>query len=86
MRVKILPRAKKEFKKLRKVDQIAVAEKIGLLVDDKVEEKKLRGYKRVYRVRVGSIRIVYKRTSQIVYIILIGDRKDIYRALKRLMG
>lgn len=87
MRITILPRAEKELRKLPKFDQIAVASKIRALSDPSVfGEEKLAGYPRVYRVRVGNYRIVYKRSSESIVIILIRHRRDVYRLLKELLG
>ena len=45
--------------------------------------KPLQGYDEVYRLRVGSYRIIYKYTVEnkldILYIIDIGNRGDIYK-------
>jgi len=82
MKVTILPRAEKELRKLPKFDQIAVAVKIRSLPNSSISgEEKLSGYAHIYRVRVGNYRIVYKKTSEEITIILIGNRKDIYRML-----
>lgn len=82
MKLSILPRAERELKKLPKFDQIAVAAKIRTLPEPQItSEEKLAGYTHIYRVRVGQYRIVYKKTSEAVTIILIGHRKDVYRRL-----
>ncbi|PIP15013.1 hypothetical protein COX47_02030, partial [Candidatus Roizmanbacteria bacterium CG23_combo_of_CG06-09_8_20_14_all_35_49] len=47
-------------------------------------EEKLSGYKNIYRMRVGEYRIVYQRTVNQIYIVLIGHRKDIYRLVDQL--
>ncbi len=86
MRLKILPRAKKELKKLSKIDQIAVAEKIRGLVKNGLREKKLSGYKNLYRSRVGDCRVVYKKNKDEIYIIMIGHRKNIYEVIKKLLS
>ncbi|MBL7159504.1 type II toxin-antitoxin system RelE/ParE family toxin [Candidatus Microgenomates bacterium] len=86
MRVILSPRAEKQLKKLSKVDQIILAKKIREIRDKPAisKEEKLKGLKNIFRVRVGDYRIVYKKTKQQIYIILIGHRKDIYRFLKQL--
>lgn len=87
MKVSILPRAEKELSKLPKFDQIAVATKIRTLAQAQIpSEEKLSGYAHIYRVRVGNYRIVYKKTSDSVTIILIRHRKDVYRVLTSLVG
>ena len=86
MKVKISRRAKKQLKKLSRIDQIVIVEKIRRLAKLKELKRgeKLKGYKNIYKFRVGSYRVVYKRTSQEVFIVLIGHRKDIYLVMKRL--
>lgn len=86
MRVVLSPRAEKELKKLSKINQIALARRIRLLRETPTspEEEKLKGYANIFRIRVGDFRLVYKKTSQEIYLILISHRKDIYDLLKRL--
>lgn len=86
MRIVLSPRAEKEIKKLPKIDQIAVARKIRMFaqIQSIPQEEKLKGYKNIFRVRIGNYRIVYRKTSQEIYIILIGHRKEIYDLFKQL--
>ena len=87
MNIRISPRAEKELKKISTLDQIAVAQKIRLLVSAALpSEEKLAGFSHIYRIRVGNYRIVYKRTSVEIYIVLISHRKDVYRKLSELLG
>ena len=86
MKITILPRAEKELRRLPKFDQIAIAQKIRLLPSPSLTgEEKLSGYARVFRVRVGNYRIVYKKINEEIVIILIGNRKDIYRMLASIL-
>jgi len=86
MTVTISPKAEKYFRKLNKLDQIAISEKIKNLKEIKfIREEKLQGFKNIFRVRVGHYRIVYRRLKENIYIILIGHRKDIYQILKYLL-
>ncbi|VVA44474.1 conserved hypothetical protein [Candidatus Roizmanbacteria bacterium] len=87
MRVIFSPRAEKELKKITKIDQIALARKIRLIKDEafNLQEEKLSGFKNIFRVRVSNYRIVYRKTSQEIYIILIGHRKDIYNLVNKLL-
>ena len=80
MKIVLSSRAKKQLKRLSKIDQIVVAKKIRAL-NDVVPKKKLKGYKNIFRVRVGNIRIVYKKTFREIYIVLIRHRKDVYRLM-----
>jgi mRNA interferase RelE/StbE len=85
MKITISPRAEKQLRKLPKFDQIAIAQKIRNLPQPNISrEEKLSGYPRAYRVRVGNYRIVYRKTD-FIYIVLIGHRRDIYRALGDLL-
>jgi mRNA interferase RelE/StbE len=87
MKIILSPRAEKELRKLSKLNQIAVAKKIRLAGNGLLskEEEKLRGYKKIYRIRVGDNRIVYRRFEDEMYIILIGHRKDVYKIAGRLL-
>lgn len=87
MRVILSPRAERQLKKLSKVNQIIIAKKIRELGSKKTSgEEKLKGYQNIFRVRIGDLRIVYKSTKKEIYIVLIGHRRDIYRALRRLLS
>jgi mRNA interferase RelE/StbE len=86
MRIIISPRAEKELKKITKIDQIGIAKKIRSLLENLiVNEEKLSGFKNIFRVRVGNYRIVYRKTSQEIYIVLIHHRKDVYRIVNQLL-
>jgi mRNA interferase RelE/StbE len=87
MKIIISSRAEKELKKITKIDQIAIARKIRLIKEFPMtpNEEKLSGYKNIYRVRVGEYRIVYRKTVNEIYIVLIGHRKDIYRLVDHLL-
>ena len=87
MKIVISPRAEKQLKRISKIDQIAIVKKIRSLgKGQKVsQEESLVGLTSIYRVRIGSYRIVYKRTKSLVYIILISHWKDVYRLLKQLL-
>lgn len=86
MKVIFSPRAEKELKKISKFDQIAVVSKIqSLKAGENIVSEKLSGYKDIFRFRVGHYRIVYKKFSDKIYIILIRHRKDVYKLLKDLI-
>lgn len=70
MKIIVSSRAKKELGRIPKIDQIAVTQRISSLLEKSIiNEIKLSGYKNIFRVRVGNYRIVYKKTSQEIYII-----------------
>lgn len=87
MKVKVSPLAEKQLRKLSKVNQIIVAEKIRkLAARQEIKQGQLTGYKNIFCVRIGNLRIVYKKSKTRLYIILIGHRRDVYEKLKRLFG
>lgn len=88
MKITISPRAEKKLRQVSKVDQISIAKKIRELGVSKriANVEKLQGFGHIYRVRIGNYRVVYKKTSKELYILLIGHRKDIYRMLRRYLG
>jgi mRNA interferase RelE/StbE len=87
MKVIISPKAEKQLKKIGKVDQIAIAKKIREIAEKDIGKKeKLKGYKNIFRFRVGDYRLVYRKTRRELYIVLIGHRRDVYKAVKKLFN
>lgn len=87
MTITISPRSEKQLRKIPKFDQIAIAQKIRKPPLSRASgEEKLSGFASIYRVGVGNYRIVYRKLNNAFYIILIGHRRDIYKALKELLG
>jgi len=84
MKILIAKRAEKYLKKIPKIDQIAIVRKIRLLTSPSSNEEKLKGLKNIYRVRVGDYRIVFRRTKEEIFIVLIGHQKEIYQLVNRL--
>lgn len=87
MRIILSPQAEKQLKKIPKIDQIAIAEKIRKMKDEMVvgEIEKLKGFANIFRARVGNYRIVFRKTPGEVYIVLIRHRKDVYQLLSQLL-
>ncbi len=87
MNIVLSPKAEKKLKKFPKFDQIAIGQKIRSLGSgqNSFGEEKLSGFKDIYRVRVGDYRIVYKKSLHLIYIIIIGHRKEVYDLLTRLI-
>ena len=84
-RVLIKPSAVKEIEAIpRKKDRQRIVKRIAQLGDDPRPSgcQKLSGQNR-YRIRQGQYRIVYgvEDDRLIVYVVKIGHRKDVYRAL-----
>lgn len=86
MKVGIWPRAIKDLKKLPKIDQVAIVEKIKDLRENReqIQEEKLQGYKNVHRMRVGKYRLIFLEVRGGIEIFLIGHRREVYNLLKRL--
>jgi len=88
MKVILSPKAEKQLRKLQKISQIVLAKNIRNLRDKpKLNSgKQLKGFKNIYRIRVGDFRIVYRKTRTDIYVVALGHRKDIYQKLKKLLG
>jgi len=86
MKLVISPKAKRQLSRLSKIDQIIVINKIRRLVDSegRLGSLKLKKFKNAYRIRIGNYRIVYKKKRNMVRVVLIGHRKDIYKLVERL--
>ena len=85
MEVYITPGAQKLIKKLPKIPQIAIIEKLQKIrLTGVINTVKLSGYKNVFRIRVGNYRVVYKVRDRIMYVFLVGHRKEVYKLLERL--
>lgn len=86
MKVIISPLAKKQYRKLPKIIQISLAQRIRSLASENSLSgiKPLVKFKDVYRIRVGDYRMVYKKFVDRYYIILIEHRKSVYESLKRI--
>lgn len=86
MKIILSPRAKKEFKKLPKTIQIIIAKKIRLVGKSGIVlgNQKLKGYKNIFRLRLGNYRLVLRYSKKITYIITIRHKKDVYKTLKSL--
>jgi mRNA interferase RelE/StbE len=81
-KVLIKPSAVKELELIPKKDRQRIAAKIQALSDNPYPPgcHKLSGQER-YRLRQGNYRIVYEIQGKelIVYVVKIGDRKEIYK-------
>ena len=86
MKVFLSGKAEKQFRNLGKAIQVIMAKRVRELGNNgQPQEEKLSGYKNIFRTRVGDYRIVYRRTSVEVFIVLIGHRREIYRLLRDLL-
>lgn len=83
LEIRISRSAERQLGKLRRSDQARVARAMLALADDPYPKgaRKLFGYHDVFRIRVGSYRILYSvsGTELIVVVLKVGHRRDVYR-------
>jgi mRNA interferase RelE/StbE len=84
-RVEFLRSAAQQFEAFDPDLQRRIAEHIDRLRDDPffAGTKRLEGYSRLRRCRVGDYRVVYTIEADVVLIVRIGTRAEIYRRLER---
>ncbi len=41
--------------------------------------KKLAGYKDLYRLRIGNFRVIFNKDGEILYILKVDNRGDVYK-------
>lgn len=82
-RIEISATAEKQIRKLRGADQLRVLCAIRDLAREPHPQgaRKLQGYDDVFRIRVGTYRILYGVESRrlLVIVLKVGHRKDVYR-------
>jgi mRNA-degrading endonuclease RelE of RelBE toxin-antitoxin system len=69
----------KAIKKLSAKDAVKISEIIEMLISgnfNKLDIKKLKGFDDIFRVKKGSIRIIFKKEESDVKILSIGTRND----------
>lgn len=76
-------KAQKQFKKLPQNDRDRIIEVLNVLdkegLSARVDIKKLRGYQRHYRIRVGDYRILFElSTDQTIVVYSISQREKAY--------
>lgn len=88
--IEFSPQAGRDFKKLVKKNRVMAA-KIKDVVAELASEPRPRGVETLtgtnptlQRIRVGDFRVVYeiKEEQLLVWVVRLGDRKEIYRFLK----
>lgn len=73
-------RARKDFEGLENRIKTRVADGVRELADNPLVGKKLKGELSDFRsYRLGSYRVIYRFTPEVVEIALIEHRKDVYR-------
>ena len=88
MQVIITPKALRNLKKLHRVSQILIIEKLKKMEigTSAMNVESLAGYKNAFRIRVGDYRVIYRIMAGKIYIDLIWHTKDVYQKLKKLLG
>jgi mRNA interferase RelE/StbE len=85
-RIEVSATAERQIRKLPREDQLRVLRAIRPLATEPVPpgSRKLRGYDDVYRIRVGTYRILYRVEGRrlVIIILKIGNRREIYRSLR----
>ncbi len=80
--------SEKFFKKLPPKQCRQVAERVFKLAENPQasDTSPLRGYKEYCRADIGEYRIIYRWSTECLYVTLIGKRNDddVYRKLKRM--
>ncbi len=85
-KIKFAARVEKYLTNLRKQDQRHILEKLETLKKNPIPEGsiKLKGKRgsNLHRIRSGNYRIIYSvnKGELLIFIVSVGDRKDIYRS------
>lgn len=81
-KVVIAKSAEKELANLPIEVILKIREKVSALANNPRPDgcKKLKGYKDLYRIRIGDYRVIYSIQDNIltVTVVAVGNRKDIY--------
>ena len=82
-RVQISATAERQLRRLPHDDQVRVVRAVLALAQDPRPSgcRKLQGYDDVFRIRVGTYRVIYSVEGRqlLVIILKVGHRKDVYR-------
>ena len=81
--VEVSSSAERQLGKIQRRDQVRIARAMSGLASDPrpAGSRKLAGYDDVYRIRVGTYRVIYSvdEGKIIVIVLKIGHRRDVYR-------
>lgn len=86
-KLEFLEKAKDDLKRIDRAHQRIIKEKLLILAENpealKNNIKKLSAEEAIYRLRVGSYRVIFRKEERrlVILIIRIGHRKEIYLAL-----
>jgi mRNA interferase RelE/StbE len=82
-RIEITPTAQKQLAAIPLKDRQRIDTRIVGLASNPIPQKakKLEGESRLYRLRSGNYRVIYKiqKKALVILIVKVGHRKDIYR-------
>ncbi|MDB4324716.1 type II toxin-antitoxin system RelE/ParE family toxin [bacterium] len=85
-RIEVSATAEKQLRKLPRDDQIRVLQAIRSLAAEPTPpgSRKIRGHDDVFRIRVGTYRVLYciQGRRLLIIILKIGNRRDVYRSLR----
>ena len=77
--IELLGEVRKQLRALPKDVRHAIGSKINRLQNDLTGDvKKLKGFKKKYRLRVGDYRVLFELEGDRIVRYDVGDRKDIY--------
>jgi mRNA interferase RelE/StbE len=87
-KLEFLGKARDDLKRIDRAHQRIIKEKLLILAENpealKNNIKKLSAEEDIYRLRVGSYRVIFRKEERrlVVLILRIGHRKEIYLSLK----
>lgn len=79
-RVEFTPRAMRDLNAMPPKDAVGIARALVVFAETgKGDVRKLRGQKGRWALRWGNWRAIYSETGQILSVLRVKDRKDVYR-------
>ena len=85
-RIEVSATAEKQIRKLSRDDQVRVLRAIRPLAREPYPAgaRKVRGYDDVFRIRVGTFRVLYRIVGRrlVIIILKVGHRREIYRSMR----
>ena len=85
-RIEVSATAEKQIRKLPRDEQMRVLRAIRPLANEPNPpgSRRVRGYDDVFRIRVGTYRVLYRVEGRrlLIIILKIGHRREIYRSLR----
>lgn len=77
--IEFIPSALEQLRALPKEARRLVGSKLDRAQHDLAGDiKKLKGFKRKYRLRAGNYRVLFELEGSCIVVYAVGDRKDIY--------